>query len=159
MSIITASFIQTPKQFVQPDLFSLIVKQNNKHTDITMNMFNAIVNTRSLPHTYTILGNQLPSIYKATCFNDNNLPFSEEVLHTEIGHLFEHILLEYLCLYKIKNGSRAAVFNGETSWNWKSEPYGTFHISIDAGVRDDRVFEQALNSSISLINTILQKSN
>ncbi|KKR25220.1 MAG: hypothetical protein UT56_C0002G0034 [Candidatus Levybacteria bacterium GW2011_GWB1_39_7] len=60
-----------------------------------------IIETDQLPKTFEILNKMLPSIFKSKCYNDKNLPFFIEVRSTEIGHLFEHIMLEYICQLNI----------------------------------------------------------
>lgn len=113
-----------------------------------------IVNTRYLPHTCTLLRETLPSVLRTSCFNDQNLPFNIEVKKTEIGHLFEHILLEYLCLDKFKFGHTKVVFNGRTRWNWLLNKYGSFEINIDAGYKDRNYLLTALEKALILVEKI-----
>ncbi len=120
--------------------------------------YTSIINTRDIPFTYTILEKQLPSILIAQCFNDEGLPFSQEVKMTEIGHLFEHIMLEYLCILKLANGHSKATFRGETNWNWKRDLRGTFHIHINAGIKHEEIFDEALTNSIELLVKIMGTS-
>jgi hypothetical protein len=96
-----------------------------------------------------------PKVLETECFNENNLPFSKEILETEMGHLFEHILLEYLCEEKIECGAKRAVFSGRTDWDWYQHPYGTFEIRVNAGTKDEIFFDAALTKSISLFEKIL----
>lgn len=156
MSIIhTTPAISSSESFFS-DLFSLQIKQIATHTNITMYLQTPTVTTSEISQTYTILQSILPSILKSTCFNDANLPFSKEVLQTEIGHLFEHILLEYLCEVKVTNGYKNPIHNGVTQWDWIRDKEGTFHIQIDAGTEDRHIFFQALSHSISLLEEILE---
>lgn len=120
-----------------------------------MQLHTRAVNTRYIPHTSFILQRQCPSVLRTKCYNDRNLPFREEVRATEIGHLFEHILLEELCLEKLADGSVSAVFNGRTQWNWLKEPRGLFHINIDAGFSDQTHFPLALSKTIEITETVL----
>jgi len=78
------------------------------------------------------------------------------VRRTEIGHLFEHILLEYLCQEKLLKGFDKAIFSGNTQWNWKREPRGMFHIYINMPYSDTDIFPEALKKSISLAKMILR---
>ena len=89
------------------------------------------------------------------CFNDDGLPFRMEVKHTEIGHLFEHILLEYLCQGKIAKGAQRASYSGNTKWNWIKEPRGTFHIRLSCGMKDADILPAAMDKTISLMKVIL----
>jgi hypothetical protein len=119
-------------------------------------LFDVPDNTKYFPQTVSILSRQLPSILRCTCFNPENLPFSEELRHTEIGHLLEHIILEYLCEEKICHGSQSATFRGETTW-FKTEP-SNFEITIDKEAGDNIYLIKALSRSLSLFNEILQSN-
>jgi len=120
-----------------------------------MTVLGDIVNTRNIPETYTILNKLLPQIFLSKCFNDDRLTFKTEVQRTEIGHLFEHILLEYLCDYKFSKGYKDVVFTGVTNWNWKKDPYGTFHIRVNSAQDDIDIFQKALERTISLVSLIM----
>lgn len=140
------------------EAFLLSVKQNKRQTKIIMNMQDDIVNTFDLPYTLAILKSLLPSVLQSTCFNEDNNPFYEEVLHTEVGHLFEHILIEYLCLLKVSEGFDNVEYTGVTKWNWVLYPRGSFHITVSAGLNDSSIFKSAMQKSIELINIILNSA-
>src|SRR5579871_6993452 len=134
---------QRPKDFIIAiktktfsDLFSLRVMHKADHTLLVMKAFTKYVTTKEIPQTYHILKQELPHVLSSRCFNDQQLPFSEEVKATELGHLLEHILLQYLCQEKVAFGFEEATYNGITKWNWKRYPYGTFTITIDSGYED-----------------------
>lgn len=114
--------------------------------------------TKNFPYTHAILSSILPSVLRTRCFNEQRLPFDREVRETEIAHLFEHIMLEYLCEYKLKSGYKAVKFQGVTDWDWRSEPVGTFHIKINSGYKNSIIFTQALQKSLALIKTILESA-
>jgi hypothetical protein len=135
--------------------FTLDVKATPKHTSITMHLKYPVVNTAKIPATYTVLKKMLPTILISQCYNEGNLPFYKEVRETEIGHLFEHIILEYLCEGKLANGCNEAAYAGKTNWDWLHDPYGTFHIVISSGEEDIDIFPHALEKSISLLKYIL----
>lgn len=139
--------------------YSIRVKQLRRKTKIDMNVYSPVVSTRSIPNTFKILKEHLPGVLETRCFNDDNLPFSEEVKKTEIGHLFEHIILQYMLEMKMALGQNKFVLNGWTSWNWKKEKRGTFHIDIDTGIQDSLVFKEALNKSEKLMQQILSSVN
>lgn len=115
----------------------------------------ALVNTSDIPQTLTFLKENYPSVLRTQCFNDQNLPFAIEVEKTEIGHLFEHILIDNLCALKIKSGANSAVFNGTTSWNWKETPYGSFEIWIDIGRKDQSLLIEGLKQTIELTKKLM----
>lgn len=112
-------------------------------------------NTQRLPATIPILNENLPSIFKCQCFNKDNKNFNEECKNTELGHLFEHIMLEYLCIGKIQNGENEAVFEGVTNWNWEKETRGTFNIEIKTDVNDIKIVKKAFKKSVKLLKKIL----
>lgn len=137
------------------DFFSLSIRQKSSEMYLCMKLFTPAVNTASIPQTYDILLEILPGIYTANCFNDANLPFASEVKRTEIGHLFEHILLEYIYQIKSVRGEKNTMVKGETSWNWKRDPRGMFHIIINIGIQDAPLFPLALRQSIRILQIIL----
>lgn len=141
------------------ELFSLAVQHKSNHTLLTMKAFTKYVTTREIPQTYEILKKHLPRVLHTRCFNDQKLPFSEEVKATELGHLLEHILLQYLCQEKVTLGCTEATYNGVTMWNWEKYPYGTFHITIDSGFEDLAIFPFALQKAVTLFQQILQSTS
>ncbi len=137
------------------NLYKLTIFPRKKQIEIIMELLITQVNMCEFPHTSQILQFFLPSIFNSTCFNDGGLNFCEEVINTEIGHLFEHILLEYLCLLKLEEGFNKAQYEGVTNWNWILETRGTFHILINIRSKDLKLFNSALKKTMDLINMIL----
>lgn len=140
------------------NLYTLSINRKPHKTRILMRLLIPEVNTKAFPMTRQILGVYLPSIFTSICYNDDHLPFSEEVAETEVGHLFEHILLEYLCIIKLENGLDAATYEGVTDWNWIRDPKGTFHITIKAESDALDILNDALTRTITLTNIILTKN-
>lgn len=140
---------------IRTEYFSLTIKQLLRKTCIIMSA-KEVLNTKDLPQTYTILKTLLPQVMDSVCFNDTDTPFSIEVRNTEIGHLFEHVLLEYLCQEKLLVGFSEACYQGYTDWNWKKNPRGTFHIVINSGSSEEYLYDNAIKKTISLINTIIE---
>ncbi len=120
-----------------------------------MKMGIPVVNTSSIPHTVSFLETHAPTVLSTRCFNDLNLAFDKEVKATEVGHLFEHMLLEQLCALKISAGFASAVFNGRTYWNWERDPEGVFHIVIDIGKKEIALLLTALQNTIQLFESLL----
>ena len=135
--------------------FSLLVSQEIQNTVILMKLNTIAVNTRHIENITELMQLYCPSVLRTHCFNNQNLPFRQEVKATEIGHLFEHILLEELCVNKLACGVRSAIFNGRTNWNWIKEPRGLFHIIIDAGFSDHLVFSTALAHAVEITESLL----
>lgn len=142
-------------RFYASQFFSLDIHPTARGVRMTMQMHVPYVNTRALAHTFPFLQKHFPSVLATRCFNDQNLPFALEVRATELAHLFEHIMLDHLCLVKIAEGSNNAQFSGRTSWNWKKEPYGLFHIAIEANKKDHLFFPHALGRTIVLMEQLL----
>jgi len=145
-----------PQEYLIKEYFSLSIKQKVTTTTIVMQLLNNEVNTSTIPATVHLLQMHLPSVLRTTCYNDNDIPFHIEVKQTEIGHLFEHILLEYLCQLKIAKGFRRATFSGRTRWNWIKDPRGKFHIRVTCGAKDSGIFPLAIKKTIRLMKIILQ---
>ncbi|HEX6977263.1 MAG TPA: hypothetical protein VF185_02815, partial [Patescibacteria group bacterium] len=139
-------------------LFTVDVRHGRRDTHLVLDFFVPKIYTSEIPNTMPVLKRLLPSIYKSQCFNEGNLTFREEVKDTEIGHLFEHILLEFLCITKLKRGFDCSEYSGVTNWNWKKERKGKFHVKIDLGIGDCEIFKEAVEKSISLMNLILMGS-
>ncbi len=141
------------------DHFRLFALSKKNKTKIKLEIIAPILTTGSVPNTVSYLENNLPTVLKNKCFNEESLPFHKEVIKTEIGHLFEHMLLEYLCLEKRSLGHKKVAYNGKTSWNWKKDKKGVFHIVIDAGLNEDKVLNEALSKSTSLFTDFLSNIN
>jgi hypothetical protein len=137
--------------------YSLEVQFLTKKTIIELNMPEIFVYSSACPNTFALLSSLEPNVLVTKCYNYLGLPFTEEVKQTEMGHLFEHILLEYLCQESIKAGAKCAHFRGTTSWNWKKDRRGVYHIVI-SGHTEQELFRHALARTILLFETILSSS-
>lgn len=145
--------------YYQSDEFSLTLSLGNNRSTLVMQIHGKNVHTGSYPNTSVILKKLLPGVLKTTCFNDDHLPFYLEVKRTELAHLFEHILLQYLCLEKKRLHAITDIsYTGRTAWNWDKEPFGLFHIHVDIGNKDERILMEALRKSIVLFTTIIDRS-
>jgi hypothetical protein len=139
------------------NLFSLNVTQKNSSTKIIMQLHGSEVNTSHIPYIVDLLKINLPNVLLTKCFNDDNLPFQDEVRNTEIGHLFEHILLEYLCQLKIAKGFNRASYAGRTRWNWIKDPKGKFHIQLNCGIKDADILPLAIEKTVTLMTIIMKE--
>lgn len=146
-------------QFYNSSLFTLLMKRSEYVTKLIMKLHMSTISTKDIPLTSQILKNNLPTVLRSTCYNEYKFPFRKEVLKTEIGHLFEHILIEYLCILKINEGFDEAEYTGLTKWNWKLYKKGSFHITISAGLEDTIRLSTALHLSINLINKLIESIN
>ncbi|HSX08815.1 MAG TPA: hypothetical protein VLF93_01555 [Candidatus Saccharimonadales bacterium] len=142
------------KYFVE-NLFSLAITQKQTRTKITMDLHYNQINTNEIPFLTDLLKEHLPTVLQTICYNDLNLPFDQEVKNTEIGHLFEHILLEYLCQHKLAKGARRATYAGRTTWNWVRDPFGRFYIHLTCGKKDADILPLAIEQTVGLMKIIL----
>ena len=154
MSTLTAQLTNQPYN-ISDTHFTLSVTQHKKYTAIDMSLFLPVVTMKNVPLTFDILYSELPSILKSKCFNDDHIPFATELKTTEMGHLFEHILLEYLCEEKLARGHKVVEYSGETDWNWIKDPRGTFHITISTKAKEMDILAPALEKTIKLFKIIL----
>ncbi len=139
------------------DSFSLQINEKSTSIEIIMQTYTASIQTTDLPLTSLVLTFFIPDIFNHDCFNQSNLSFLDEVGCTEVGHLFEHILLEYLTQLVYNYQGLHKNFKGETKWNWRKDPYGSFHIVITGQNLSRQVFfKEALTKSVYLIELIYQ---
>ncbi len=127
-----------------------------KHRKVIINLKvkGVPLTTGSFPHARKILKKSLPSIFRSKCFNPENLSFYKESAKTELGHLFEHILLEYMSLIKIPYVSQIS-YSGRTFWD-KDKTTGQFRVEITCSLPDWPIFVKALSKSIKLMDLILK---
>lgn len=139
--------------------YSITLEKQTDRIIIKFRLLSGPLNTAELPLTYNTVTKYLPNIVKAKCFNRGNLPFSEEIKKTEVGHLFEHIFIEYLCLDKLDSGAPSACYRGSTKWNWEKEPRGTFNVTISLLNDPSPWSEKSLTKSLSLLNLLLTSTS
>ena len=130
-------------------------KSANNKIVINFTVKNVPFTMDAFPHSREVLKSYLPSIFSCQCFNPLNQSFYKEAKNTEIGHLFEHILLEYMCLEKIQYTDEIS-YSGKTSWNTENMT-GDFKIEVECGKSDKKIFTKALNKSIHLMDVILSE--
>ncbi len=120
-----------------------------------MELFVPDVTTKAWPKTFEILKKRVPGVLKTQCFNEENLPFRQEVKRTEVGHLFEHLVLEFACMLKIKEGHPCATHCGRTFWNWENDRKGIFWIYLDIPAKEKKFLVGSVARSISVIEEIM----
>jgi hypothetical protein len=150
---------QAAKDLSVSKYFQLSYSMSSDQTVMEMKLLIPQLTTAELPQTYPVLQNHLPTIFKCQCFNNEKIPFSKEVLKTEIGHLYEHIVLEYLCDEHCRLKRQPASYSGVTSWNWVEHPRGTFTISLSVGFANEKMLKTALVKGAQLLNQIIHASN
>jgi hypothetical protein len=98
-----------------------------RHTRITVRFRHHLYSSQ-LPGLSDSLLGILPSLKAHLCHNRSGLPFVEEVADTELGHVFEHVVLAVLA-------QRGICTRGQTTWNWHRDPLGTYNVTISTGKR------------------------
>lgn len=136
---------------MKENIFSL--RLTKKKIIVKLKIKNTPLNTQELPLTLAVLKKHLPSVFSTKCYNSKKQSFLKEARKTETPHLFEHILLEYMCLKKIEYESQAS-YSGWTTWD-KTKNDGKFKIEIDCTLADWPIFLSALNKGNILMNLIL----
>ena len=121
-----------------------------------MKMLIPTISTVTLPATLPILRSKLPGVLLTECFNAQNLPFIKEVMNTEIGHLYEHILLQNILESKLEKGHRRFEVVGETEWDWKKEETGTFNLRLNVGANETEILNPCLLKTNELVELILR---
>jgi hypothetical protein len=139
--------------------FNYLISQRPDHAEITIQFHTSFFTTRELPSTIAILETLLPRIFKHKCFNNYNRSFKKEAEQTELGHLFEHILLEFLCRYKFHEGDTNINLKGLTEWNWEQDPKGIFYISLNSKIEDSYLLTQAVNKTAQIMETIIMTNH
>lgn len=149
--------IPYPNYYSDQWKYSLDAHYTPKKAALIMHVPHTLLTTSLLPKTSEILTSVAPRVLTSKCFNNKNIPFCEEVKNTEIAHLFEHMLLEYLCQERINSGRKSARFSGWTSWNWKKDARGIFHVEITGTMMKEEGFVRAYSRAILLFETILAR--
>ncbi len=134
--------------------FNLQYNIFDRGVKIDLILLTEITSTSQINGVYDKLFAYLPTVLKTECFNEKNLPFSVEVGETEIGHLFEHILLEYMSIYKEKSVKNFSI-EGRTFWNALNLPVKQFTIDIYCSLTDFPIFVKSLKPTCNLVNTLI----
>src|SRR5438067_7944323 len=82
--------------------------------------------TDHVPHLPRSLFKLFPQLAQHKCHNEHGHSFRRESMATEIPHLLEHLIIELQT-----QGQRHEVLKGETQWNWRVDPRGTFHVHVE----------------------------
>ena len=82
--------------------------------------------TEASPHLPRSLFRLFPHLAHHKCHNDHGHSFRRECMSTEIPHLLEHLIIELQT-----QAQRHESLKGETQWNWRVDPRGTFHVHVE----------------------------
>jgi len=145
-----------PGSVYQQSHYTMFVTQKKKVAKLSMRFNTRHFTTKYFPHAVKLLKQLAPKVLHTTCFNEDNLPFCEEVKSTELGHLYEHILLEVLVRLKTVRFRQNATYQGVTSWNWYKDEPGTFQIEVDIGESEKFLLFQAILETNRIVDLILE---
>ena len=82
--------------------------------------------TNHAPHVPTSLFRLFPHLAHHKCHNGHGYSFQREAMETEVPHLLEHLIIELQA-----QAQHHEVLKGETQWNWRVDPRGTFHVHVE----------------------------
>lgn len=140
----------------QARTLNIALKPDRSKVIMSVRVPEELVATDVLPHTLTFLETHCSSVLCTKCFNPGKLSFREEVTDTELAHLFEHIILDLLVQVKVNLGAEDACFSGETRWDWRIDPVGTFEIELGVPKKDQYLLDLVLPRAIELIEELCQ---
>lgn len=112
-----------------------------RHTRITVRFRHSLYSSQ-VDRLRAHLLDMLPSLREHICYNRSGLSFPEELENTELGHVFEHVMLAIL-------ERRGLCTSGQTTWNWHRDQIGTYHVTISSGKK------HLIKESILVAQTIL----
>lgn len=122
-----------------------------------------MISTKSFPKTFNIIKKMIPGVLETECFNDHNFSFSKEIKNTEIGHLFEHIVIYLLKEHGISKhhdcDNDEVIYEGRTWWNWKENPKGKFFIEVNGPLVASDIFTKIIKQANSIIEIILMSQS
>jgi hypothetical protein len=82
--------------------------------------------TEAVPHLPRSLFRLFPHMAHHKCHNGHGYSFKREAMATEVPHLLEHLIIELQA-----QAQHHEVLKGETQWNWRVDPRGTFHVILE----------------------------
>ena len=131
--------------------FDLTLAADEESVELCMQLKTPFTTTKSIPSTFEFLQDNFPEVLVTKCYNKESLPFSEKVNDTQIGHLFEDVLLQLLA----EDHNRT--FLGVTNWDWREgkDPKGTYYITISVSLNEMYLLKNALRKAVELIEQLL----
>lgn len=103
--------------------------------------------TDAVPHLPRTLFRLFPHLAKHKCHNDQGYSFRRESQATEIPHLLEHLIIELQT-----QAQRHDILKGETQWNWRVDPRGTFHVHVE--YENEQLVLAAIRLAERIINAL-----
>jgi hypothetical protein len=103
--------------------------------------------TDTVPHLPRSLFRLFPHLSQHKCHNDGGYSFRRESMATEIPHLLEHLIIELQT-----QAQRHEILKGETQWNWRVDPRGTFHVHVE--YENEQLVLAAIRLAERIINSL-----
>lgn len=103
--------------------------------------------TDAAPHVPLSLFRLFPHLARHKCHNGNGYSFRREAMATEVPHLLEHLIIELQA-----QAQNHGVLKGETQWNWRVDPRGTFHVHLE--YENEQLVLAAIRLAERIVNTL-----
>ncbi len=99
----------------------------------------------------------LPNITKHICVNDNGERFGDELVGTELPHLFEHVVIEIQgqAYATVSDAAQPPAFSGHTSWAAEladTRAQGIARMRTTVTFQNDLVALAAVQEAVGLID-------
>lgn len=103
--------------------------------------------TDCAPHVPEGLFLLFPHLSRHKCHNGNGYSFRREAMATEVPHLLEHLIIELQA-----QAQHHDVLKGETQWNWRVDPRGTFHVHVE--YQNEQLVLAAIRLAERIVNAL-----
>ena len=103
--------------------------------------------TESAPHLPRSLFRLFPHLAHHRCHNGNGYSFRREAKATEVPHLLEHLIIELQA-----QAQHHDQIKGETQWNWRVDPRGTFHVIVE--YENEQLVLAAIRLAERIVNSL-----
>src|SRR5438067_12561582 len=103
--------------------------------------------TDHVPHIPRSPFKLFPHLAEHKCHNEHGHSFRRESMATEIPHLLEHLIIELQT-----QAQRHEILKGETQWNWRVDPRGTFHVHVE--YENEQLVLAAIRLAERIINAL-----
>lgn len=103
--------------------------------------------TDCAPHVPEGLFLLFPHLSRHKCHNGNGYSFKREAMATEVPHLLEHLIIELQA-----QAQHHDVLKGETQWNWRVDPRGTFHVHVE--FQNEQLVLAAIRLAERIVNAL-----
>jgi hypothetical protein len=107
--------------------------------------------TDAAPHVPQGLFRLFPHLAHHKCHNGNGYSFRREAEATEVPHLLEHLIIELQ-----SQAQHHEILKGETQWNWRVDPRGTFHVHVE--YENEQLVLAAIRLAERIVNALDQGS-